>query len=111
MSIKVELKRLTKLYKNFFIFFITTTLYVVLPVVCFSYDGRKKMRDVIKRPGRKIAAEKRRIAKEILQEFIEDGDFYYLPHDVQEALLVIAPDLKERRIFSFKNKEALHEVC
>ena len=52
------------------------------------------MRDVIKRPGRKIAAEKRRIAKEILQEFIEDGDFYYLPHDVQEALLVVAPALK-----------------
>lgn len=69
------------------------------------------MREVLKRPGRKIAAEKRRIAKEILQEFIEDGDFYLLPHDVQDALLVVAPSLKERRVYSFKEKEALHEVC
>ena len=54
---------------------------------------------------------RRRIAKEILQEFIEIGDFYLLPHEVQEALLIVAPTLKERRVYSFKNKEALHEVC
>ena len=69
------------------------------------------MDEVVKRPGRKIAAEKRRIAKEILQEFIDAGDFYSLPSDVQEALIIIAPTLKERRIYSFKHKEALHEVC
>lgn len=68
------------------------------------------MDEVVKRPGRKIAAEKRRIAKEILQEFIDAGDFYKLPSDVQEALIIIAPTLKERRIYSFK-QEVLHEVC
>ncbi len=41
------------------------------------------------RPGRKLAAEKRRIAKEVLHEFYASPQFLELPRRIQLALLTI----------------------
>ncbi len=46
------------------------------------------------RPGRKIAAEKRRVAREILWEFYGSEQFSELPRKVQLALSLICPDKK-----------------
>ena len=70
------------------------------------------MDEITRRPGRRIAAAKRRLAKEILQDYINRGEFYSLPVDVQEAILLTAPALKARKVSFFESaKEALNAVC
>ena len=70
------------------------------------------MSEITRRPGRRIAAAKRRLAKEILQEYLNRGDFYSRPTVVQEAILLTTPALKAHRISFFKEmKEAYNAVC
>ncbi len=70
------------------------------------------MNEITRRPGRRIAAAKRKLAKEILQDYINRGEFYSLPADVQEAILLTAPALKARKVAFFDiEKEVFHEVC
>ncbi len=48
-----------------------------------------------KRPGRKLGAEKRRIAREIIRDFISSEDWKNLDRKVQLAILQLAPSIKE----------------
>lgn len=70
------------------------------------------MDEITRRPGRRIAAAKRRLAKEILQSYIDCGEFYSLPSEVQEAILLTAPALRARKVAFFTgDKEAFNAVC
>ncbi|MBR1919424.1 MAG: hypothetical protein IJ831_07345 [Spirochaetales bacterium] len=51
--------------------------------------------EIKKRPGRKIAAEKRRIARETMKSFIGSKEFYALDRKVQIAILQLCPSVKE----------------
>lgn len=51
--------------------------------------------EVKKRPGRKLAAEKRRIARETMKQFIGTPEFYSLDRKVQLAILQLCPSVKE----------------
>ncbi len=44
-----------------------------------------------RRPGRKVGAEKRRIAKETLRNFYTTDDFLNLPSGVKLAMLTLCP--------------------
>jgi len=46
------------------------------------------------RPGRKLAAEKRRVARGILQEFYDSEQFSGLPRKVQLAMFLVCPRAK-----------------
>ena len=47
------------------------------------------------RPGRKVAAERRKDARLVLQKFIQTDAFNNLTRPVQLAILTINPSLKE----------------
>ncbi len=49
-------------------------------------------RKIVKRPGRKLGAERRRIAREILQRFYATDEFAYLPSEVRLAMLELCPE-------------------
>lgn len=49
-------------------------------------------RKIVRRPGRKLGAERRRIAREILRRFYNSDDFAYLPSDVRLAMLELCPE-------------------
>ncbi len=51
--------------------------------------------EIKKRPGRKLAAEKRRIARETMKGFIGSEEFYALDRKVQLAILQLCPSVKE----------------
>lgn len=53
------------------------------------------MSTVKARPGRKVAAERRRDARLVLQRFIQSEEFKSLNRPVQLAILTINPSLKE----------------
>ncbi len=48
-----------------------------------------------KRPGRRIAAEKRKEARLVLQEFVFTEDFQILPREIQLSILTLNPTLRE----------------
>lgn len=54
-----------------------------------------------RRPGRKIAAEKRRIARSTLIAFARSDDYAALPRKVQVAIEALCPDIHESATFSF----------
>ena len=47
---------------------------------------------VARRPGRKLGAERRRIARSVLREFYADVQFQELPRKVQLAILELCPE-------------------
>ena len=53
------------------------------------------MIEVKARPGRKVAAKRRRDARLVLQNFIQSDGFKSLTRPVQLAILTINPSLKE----------------
>lgn len=69
---------------------------------CVEIDRERGLRWKGPRPGRKIAAEKRRVARGILQEFYGSEQFCGLPRKVQLAMLLVCP-----RVKADKRKERL----
>lgn len=53
------------------------------------------MNEVKKRPGRRVAAERRREARAVLQDFIATQDFRSLPREIQLSILTLNPRLRE----------------
>lgn len=49
-------------------------------------------RKVIHRPGRKLGAERRRVAREILRRFYDTDTFAFLPSEVRLAMLELCPE-------------------
>ncbi|MCR5731384.1 MAG: hypothetical protein K6G51_00360 [Sphaerochaetaceae bacterium] len=62
--------------------------------------------EVKKRPGRKLAAEKRRIARETMKSFIGSPEFYALDRKVQVAILQLCPSVKEPK----REEENIEEI-
>jgi hypothetical protein len=65
-------------------------------------NSERGLRWASPRPGRKIAAEKRRIAREILREFYGSEQFCGLPRKIQLAIFLVCPrektSLKKERL-------------
>lgn len=49
-------------------------------------------RKIVRRPGRRLGAERRCIARKILRRFYATDDFAYLPSEVRLAMLELCPE-------------------
>lgn len=62
-------------------------------------------RKVVRRPGRKLGAERRRIAREILRRFYNTDEFAFLPSEVRLAILELCPELDSHVSFPAENPQ------
>lgn len=51
------------------------------------------MNEKLKRPGRKIAAEKRKLARSIIAQFSCTEEFYNLPGNIKASLRALCPEI------------------
>ncbi|MFA6688128.1 MAG: hypothetical protein ACOX6K_07500 [Sphaerochaetaceae bacterium] len=56
-----------------------------------------KEKKIVRRPGRKLGAERRRVARDILRRFYHTDEFYLLPTAVRLAILELCPEQDNER--------------